>query len=48
LKGLGNMMVQKQLLTAEEAETFINKYTAVEKDEILSLGFMMLQLAIKN
>jgi hypothetical protein len=48
LKGLG-MMVQKQLLTAEEAETFINKYTAAaEKDEILSLGFVMLQLAIKN
>jgi demethylmenaquinone methyltransferase/2-methoxy-6-polyprenyl-1,4-benzoquinol methylase len=49
LKGLGNMMVQKQLLTAEEAETFISKYTAAaEKDEILSLGFVMLQLAIKN
>ncbi len=49
LKGMGAMLVQKSVLTQEEADSFQARYiAAAEKNEILTLGFLQLQVAVKS
>jgi len=49
LKGTGTMLVSKQVLTEEEAQKYTESYLAAAKnDRLLSLGFVMLQIATKD
>ncbi len=48
LKGMCAMLIEKKLLTQEEADDYITRYlVALQSDSILTMGSMMLQVSEK-